>query len=56
MAQDALTTLASLDVNAYPIAQQLRNAEARSNRATEMSGGLTTAQRELTRRAGLFTT
>ena len=54
--QEALSTLASLDTNPYPIMQQLRNAEARTGGAIDMSGGLTTGQRTLTRLAGLYGT
>lgn len=54
--QEALTTLASLDINPYPITTQLRNAEARSNRAIDMSGGLSTGQRTLSRLAALHNT
>ena len=54
--QEALTTLASLDINPYPIITQLRNAEARSNKAIDMSGGLSTGQRTLSRLAALHNT
>lgn len=54
--QEALTTLASLDINPYPITTQLRNAEARSNKAIDMSGGLSTGQRTLSRLAALHNT
>jgi hypothetical protein len=48
--------LASLRVNPYPIMQQQRAAESRINRAIDRSGGLSTAQRYLSRLAGLNTT
>ena len=54
--QEALTTLASLDINPYPITTQLRNAETRSNKAIDMSGGLSTGQRTLSRLAALHNT
>lgn len=54
--QEALATLASLDINPYPITTQLRNAEARSNKAIDMSGGLSTGQRTLSRLAALHNT
>ena len=54
--QEALTTLASLDINPYPITTQLRNAEDRSNKAIDMSGGLSTGQRTLSRLAALHNT
>lgn len=53
---DALTTLAGLRVNPYPILGQLRNAETRTNRAIDMSGGLSVAQRSLGRLSALNTT
>lgn len=40
---EALTTLAGLRVNPYPIMGQLRSAEARTNRATDIAGGLSGA-------------
>lgn len=53
---DALSTLAGLRVNPYPIMQQLRNAETRTNRAIDRSGGLSVAQRGLSRLAALNNT
>lgn len=53
---DALTTLAGLRVNPYPILGQLRNAETRTNRAIDRSGGLSVAQRSLGRLSALNTT
>ena len=53
---DALTTLAGLRVNPYPILGQLRNAETRTNRAIDKSGGLSVAQRSLGRLSALNTT
>lgn len=52
----ALNTLAGLRVNPYPIMQQLRDAEGRSNYITNASGGLSTAQKQLNRLASLNTT
>lgn len=48
-----LTTLAGLNVNPYPVIQQLRDAEARTNYAVNVSGGLSTAQKHLARIASL---
>lgn len=56
MAQDSLTKLNEIDINEYPIKQQLRNAEARTNRAIDMSSGLTTAQRAAQRMAADYNT
>ena len=53
---EALNTLAGLNVNPYPIMHQLRNAEARTNRAIDMSGGLSGGQRTISRMAALNTT
>lgn len=53
---EALSTLAGLDVNPYPILQQLRTAETRTNRAIDRSGGLSTAQRGLGRLSALYGT
>ena len=52
----ALNTLAGLRINPYPIARQLRDAEARSNRAIDMAGGLSGSQRTAARLANLNTT
>lgn len=51
-----LTTLAGLRINPYPITQQLRNAEARTNRAIDIAGGLSGSQRTAARLANLNTT
>lgn len=53
---DALSTLAGLRVNPYPIMQELRNAESRTNRIIDRSGGLSTAQRGLSRLSALYGT
>lgn len=53
---DALSTLKGLRVNPYPIMQQLRNAETRTNRAIDRSGGLSAAQRSIGRLSALNTT
>ena len=53
---NALTTLAGLRVNPYPILSQLRSAESRTNRAIDRSGGLSVGQRNLSRLAALNTT
>lgn len=53
---EALNTLAGLRINPYPIARQLRDAEARSNRAVDMAGGLSGSQRTAARLANLNTT
>lgn len=52
----ALSTLAGLRTNMYPIVQQLRNKEAANNYATIASGGLSTAQKNLARQSGLLNT
>lgn len=52
----ALTTLAGLRINPYPITRQLRNAEARTNRAIDIAGGLSGSQRTAARLANLNTT
>lgn len=52
----SLDILSKLGVNPYPIMQEVRNAEARSNRAIDMSGGLTTGQRTLQRLASTTNT
>ena len=51
-----LQTLAGLRINPYPILQQLRSAEARTNRAVDIAGGLSGAQRTAARIANLNTT
>ena len=53
---DALSTLSGLRVNPYPIIQEMRNAESRTNRAIDRSGGLSTAQRGLGRLSALYGT
>ena len=53
---EALTTLAGLRINPYPIFGQLRNAEARTNRAIDIAGGLSGSQRTAARLANLNTT
>ena len=53
---EALTTLAGLRVNPYPIMNQLRSAEARTNRAIDIAGGLSGGQRTAARLAALNTT
>ena len=53
---NALTTLAGLSVNPYPIVSQLRNAEARTNRAIDIAGGLSGGQRTAARLAALNST
>ena len=40
---EGLSTLAGLRVNPYPIINQLRSAEARTNRAIDIAGGLSGA-------------
>lgn len=52
----ALSTLAGLKVNPYPIMRQLRDAEARTNRAISMSGGLSGGQQTLARLSALSNT
>lgn len=54
--KEALSTLAGLRANPYPIARELRNAEARSNRAIDIAGGLSGSQRTAARLANLNTT
>ena len=53
---EGLTTLAGLRVNPYPIMNQLRSAEARTNRAVDIAGGLSGGQRTAARLAALNTT
>lgn len=53
---EGLSTLAGLRVNPYPIMNQLRSAEARTNRAIDIAGGLSGAQRTAARLANLNTT
>lgn len=48
-----LSTLGGLRVSEYPIIQQLRDAEARTNYAINASGGLSTAQKNLARISSL---
>ena len=50
---NALSTLAGLRVNPYPIMQQIRGAESRTNRAIDRSGGLSIGQRNLSRLSAL---
>lgn len=52
----ALNTLAGLRINPYPITRELRDAEARSNRAIDIAGGLSGSQRTAARLAALNTT
>ena len=51
---NALTTLAGLRTNMYPITRQLINAEGRTNNIINTSGGMSTAQRDLGRRSSLL--
>lgn len=53
---EALTTLAGLRINPFPITQQLRNAEARTKNAIDSAGGLSGGQRTAARLAALNTT
>lgn len=53
---EGLTTLAGLRMNPYPIINQLRDAEYRSNRAVDLAGGLSGSQRTAARLANLNTT
>ena len=53
---EGLTTLAGLRINPYPIINQLRSAEARTNRAVDIAGGLSGGQRSAARLAALNTT
>lgn len=53
---EALNTLAGLRINPYPITRELRDAEARSNRAIDIAGGLSGSQRTAARLAALNTT
>lgn len=53
---EALSTLAGLQVNPYPILQNVRAAETRANRAIDRSGGLSTAQRNMGRLSALYGT
>lgn len=53
---EGLSTLAGLRVNPYPIMNQLRSAEARTNRAIDIAGGLSGSQRTAARLANLNTT
>ena len=52
----SLDILSRLGISPFHTMQNLRNAEARANRAIDMSGGLTTGQRTLTRLAALNNT
>lgn len=52
----SLDILSRLGISPFHTMQNLRNAEARANRAIDMSGGLTTGQRTLTRLASLNNT
>lgn len=54
--QEALQTLAGLRVNPYPITRGLLDAENRTNRLIDRSGGLSTAQRYLGRLSALHNT
>lgn len=53
---EALSTLAGLRMNPYPIITQLRDAEYRQNRAIDIAGGLSGSQRNAIRMANLNTT
>lgn len=53
---DAMATLAELRENPLPTLNQLRDAEARTNSAISQSGGLSAAQRLLSRASTLNTT
>lgn len=53
---EALSTLAGLRMNPYPIITQLRDAEFRQNRAVDIAGGLSGSQRNAVRMANLNTT
>ena len=55
-ANKSLATLAGLRINPYGTIQQLRDAEARTNNAITSSGGLSTAQKNLSRIASLHGT
>lgn len=52
----ALTTLAGLRVNPYPIIQELRSAETRTKYGIDSAGGLSGGQRAAARLAALNTT
>lgn len=52
----SIDILSRLGISPFPTMQNLRNTEARANRAIDMSGGLTTGQRTLTRLASLNNT
>lgn len=53
---EGLSTLAGLRINPYPIIQQMRSAEARTNRAIDIAGGLSGSQRAAARLANLSST
>lgn len=53
---EALSTLAGLGINPYPITQQLRSAATQANRSIDRSDGLGVGQRPLSRLAVLNTT
>lgn len=55
-ANKGLALLSSLRINPYGTLQELRNAEARTNSAIIQSGGLNTAQKNLSRLIGLHGT
>lgn len=52
----ALSVLGGLNINPYPIMNQLKSAEMRTNRAIDMSGGLSSSQRSLSRLSSLNNT
>lgn len=52
----SIDILSRLGISPFSTMQNIRNAEARANRAIDMSGGLTTGQRTLTRLASLNNT
>lgn len=53
---EGLSTLAGLRINPYPIMDELRKSEARTNRAIDIAGGLSGGQRAGARLANLNTT
>lgn len=54
--KEGLTTLAGLRINPYPVIDELRKSEARTNRAIDIAGGLSGGQRAGARLANLNTT
>lgn len=53
---EGLSTLAGLRINPYPVMDELRKSEARTNRAIDIAGGLSGGQRTGARLANLNTT